>query len=163
MTHKQWCKEHPTYYKDYYRKHKKKIDARYKKWTKQHSEQITEYEKRRKQKYVSVKRLDSEMPSKQPAYKMWQHARRRAKLKGLECTITVWDIRIPEVCPYLGIPLKQNGGRWEYHPSLDRIDNSKGYTPDNIRVISRKANTMKNDASVERLLLFAKNIIALHS
>jgi hypothetical protein len=33
-----------------------------------------------------------------------------------------------------------------------------GYVPGNVAVISRKANLMKNDASSEELLAFAKNI-----
>jgi len=34
---------------------------------------------------------------------------------------------------------------------LDRIDNNKGYIKDNVWVISRKANTIKNNASLEEL------------
>jgi hypothetical protein len=34
---------------------------------------------------------------------------------------------------------------------LDRIDNSKGYTPSNIQVISWRANRIKADASADEL------------
>ncbi len=66
------------------------------------------------------------------------------------------DIDIPERCPILGIPLargtqKQN----DRSPSIDRIDNTKGYVPGNVQVISLKANRMKNDATDTELLLFA--------
>lgn len=83
-------------------------------------------------------------------------ARRRARKLGLECTITVWDVEIPERCPVLGIPLAR--GTWQDRdgsPSIDRIDPAGGYTPDNIQVISAKANRMKNDATAADLLLFA--------
>lgn len=83
-------------------------------------------------------------------------ARRRARKLGLECTITVWDVEIPERCPILGIPLVR--GTWQDRdgsPSIDRINPARGYTPDNIQVISAKANRMKNDATEAELLLFA--------
>jgi hypothetical protein len=40
-------------------------------------------------------------------------------------------------------------------PSLDRVDNSKGYTKDNVWVISQLANKMKNNASLDQLRCFA--------
>lgn len=88
------------------------------------------------------------------------HARIRARKFGWEFNLTLEDIVIPDVCPILGIP-------FDYHTtkrignsiSLDRIDNTKGYTKDNVRVISYKANHMKANATLEELQLFAKNII----
>jgi len=49
----------------------------------------------------------------------------------------------------------------EYAPSLDRIDSRKGYTKDNIQVISNKANILKNDATLSELKMFAKWIQSL--
>jgi len=77
---------------------------------------------------------------------------------GLECTITVDDIVIPETCPVLGIPLfarigagRSNRDQVENSPSLDRIDNGKGYIPNNIAVISMRANMIKNNATLAEL------------
>ncbi len=80
-------------------------------------------------------------------------ARNRAKRRGLEFTITVDDIQIPEKCPVLGIPLTFEPGRGahESSPSIDRIDNTKGYTPDNIVIISWRANRLKSDATMAEL------------
>ena len=70
------------------------------------------------------------------------------------------DIIIPEKCPILEVPFVLGSkGDYEYTPTIDRIDNSKGYTKDNIQVISKKANSMKNSASLEELKIFCKNIL----
>lgn len=96
--------------------------------------------------------------SRTPEWKMHQRAKQRCKSSGKEFTIKVEDITIPDICPILGIELNMNSGRsgaYVNSPSLDRIDNNKGYTPDNIQVISQQANAMKHHASVEQLQAFA--------
>lgn len=47
------------------------------------------------------------------------------------------------------------------HPSIDRIDNNKGYIKGNIIVMSRLANMMKNSANFNQLKMFSKNILKL--
>lgn len=91
-------------------------------------------------------------------YKMYRRALERCKKSGREFTITPHDIYIPDRCPILGIPLKENSGKsgcYPNSPSLDRIDNTKGYTPDNVQVISTRANQMKGSSSVDDLRHFA--------
>jgi hypothetical protein len=90
--------------------------------------------------------------------KLLYAARGRAKKAGFPCTITVDDIVIPEACPVLGIPLFPSVGNGRKHPalipnspSIDRLDNDKGYTPDNIRVISMRANDIKSNATLQEL------------
>ena len=97
-----------------------------------------------------------------PESKMLQRAKGRAKLKGLEFNLTVKDIIIPKYCPILGIELiaKQgNSGGQKSSPALDRIDNKRGYSKNNVRVISHLANMMKSHASNSEMLQFAKWII----
>ena len=85
-------------------------------------------------------------------------ARYRAKRKGIKFNLEVSDIKIPKNCPVLKIPLTKggsNGGPKGGSPSLDRINNKKGYIKGNVQVISHRANTMKHCATNKELLLFA--------
>ncbi len=93
--------------------------------------------------------------------RMHRRAKSRAKEFGREFNIDVSDIIIPTHCPILGIPLEiqsKSGGTIN-SPSLDRIDSSKGYTKDNIQVISRLANQMKANADREQMLNFANWVL----
>ena len=85
--------------------------------------------------------------------KLWHAAKARASVSGIDFTIEVYDLAIPEECPILRVPLEK-GTR--YAPSLDRIDSSKGYIRDNIWVISKLANRIKTDATLEELKGFAE-------
>lgn len=96
--------------------------------------------------------------SQTPEWKMHQRAKMRCKQSGLEFSIKVKDLDIPDVCPILGIALNMNSGKsgaYKNSPSLDRIDNNKGYTKDNIQVISQQANAMKGAALRVELQRFA--------
>lgn len=71
------------------------------------------------------------------------------------------DIDIPETCPMLGMPLTTTQGEgvvWS-NASVDRIDNTKGYVKGNVQVVSRLANSMKQHATPEQLVAFAKAIL----
>lgn len=86
--------------------------------------------------------------------------KRRALEKGLYFNLVEEDIIIPEYCPLLEIPLViGTKNEYENSPSIDRIDNNKGYIKGNIQIISKKANSMKNSASYEELMIFYKNIL----
>ena len=91
---------------------------------------------------------------------MLNQAKLRAGRKGLGFNLLESDIIIPDKCPILEVSLvigtKDN---YEYSPSLDRKDNSRGYTKDNVWVISKKANSMKNSATSEELECFCKNVL----
>ena len=81
----------------------------------------------------------------------------RARKRNLECDLTESDLTIPDVCPILGIPLDQTvGPRTNNYPTVDRLDNSKGYTKDNISIISWRANNLKGTATLEELILLGK-------
>lgn len=118
--------------------------------------------KERKAKWASEKLTVKALSEDQYKLKMWRNAKKRANDKNIPFNITVEDIIIPEICPLLNTPLiKGEHTRWK-HPentiSLDRIIPEKGYVKGNVRVISALANTMKNNATLEMLLNFSKNI-----
>jgi hypothetical protein len=98
-----------------------------------------------------------ELRDANPERFLWRGAKNRALKKDLNFNIEVDDIIIPEFCPILGIKLERFNIKSA--PSLDRVDNTKGYIKGNVRVISRRANTMKGDMSIqdiERLIAYAK-------
>lgn len=81
-------------------------------------------------------------------HRMVVEAKSRAKSKNIEFDITSQDIKWNDICPVLGIPImfQRNKGKGgdDFSPSIDRIDNTKGYTRDNVRLISNRANKLKN-------------------
>lgn len=84
-------------------------------------------------------------------------AKERSKKYKRYFDLTEEDIVIPKECPILGIPLMKNEGNLQdSSPSIDRIDNTLGYTRDNIVVVSMKANRLKSDATVEELMKVAE-------
>lgn len=84
---------------------------------------------------------------------LWNSARIRARNKGVPFTITIDDIVIPDVCPVLGINLEHGiGCVCDNSPTLDRIIPELGYTVGNIQVISHRANTIKNNASLDDMI-----------
>jgi hypothetical protein len=85
---------------------------------------------------------------------MFWTAKGRATKKHFEFNIDAKDIIIPEFCPVLGIRLetkRNKATRFTSSPSLDRIDSTKGYVKGNVRVISARANCLKNNATIEEL------------
>lgn len=86
--------------------------------------------------------------------RIYQRCKSRAKIAGIPFNLDLNDIVVPTHCPVLGILLKTSTGRQGYHPaspSLDKIRPHLGYVKGNVRVISARANLLKNDASVEEL------------
>lgn len=128
---------------------------------------------KRNQKWVDANRdrfrhinakATSKMRRLDPVKHMVSLARARAKKRGIEFTITHEDVVIPRVCPALGIELSFGLGKGEGQSlaqrdgraSLDRVDNSKGYIPGNVVVVSYRANRVKSDASKTELLKIAR-------
>lgn len=83
---------------------------------------------------------------------LYDNAKQRAKKSNIKFSLTKEDINIPDTCPVFGFPLKREDREtWMYAPSIDRIDNTRGYVKDNIIIVSRRANILKKDATIDEL------------
>lgn len=86
----------------------------------------------------------------------WDLFYRKKIAQGSKFEVDFEDIKFPERCPVLGTPLhylKRGRSRSDANktPSFDRIDSTKGYVKGNVAVISLRANTLKNNATVDEL------------
>ena len=71
---------------------------------------------------------------------------------GIVFSLSVQDLIWPEYCPVLGIELNyeaRSKGSKDDSPSLDRLIPMLGYVPGNVRIISNRANRIKNDGTAE--------------
>lgn len=110
---------------------------------------------------TTCKNCSAALNEKERRNRDWKHnackvllsnAKQRAKKANIEFALTKDDINIPDTCPVFGFPLKREEREtWMYAPSIDRIDNTKGYIKENIIVVSRRANILKKDATIEEL------------
>lgn len=96
--------------------------------------------------------------------RMLSNARQRAQRKGLTFDLELADLKAPIHCPVLGLLLASSR---ETHsacsPSLDRIDPAQGYVRGNVRIVSYRANMLKNNATAAEMRLVlgdAQNLAA---
>lgn len=85
---------------------------------------------------------------------MLQTKKAECKFRGIEFNLEEQDVEVPSKCPVLGIPLNRECR--DSSPSIDRVDPSKGYTKDNVAVISMRANRIKSNASALELRMIAQ-------
>lgn len=120
----------------------------------------------RRKVFLESRRRERERGGKQR--QLFYAAMERARKKNLDFNITIEDIKIPTICPILKIPIVPGKGRKgkksmsgpgnrDSSPSVDRIDNDKGYVKGNVRVISWRANYLKNTATLEELILLGED------
>jgi len=122
----------------------KKLEGRRRKWC-----------STRCRNHVSHPALQRAYRNRRPKQVLLQLARQRATRKGLEFSLSVKDIPYaPEFCPiFPWIRLERNKVRSSPNsPALDRIDNLKGYTKSNVRIISCRANSLKSNSEDKELV-----------
>jgi hypothetical protein len=94
---------------------------------------------------------------------MLSKAKSRARRHGVPFALDVTHIKIPLVCPVLGIVLVRGRGKCgsPNSPSLDRIVPELGYVPGNVIVVSWEANRIKNKYGPLELLRVAKYYLSI--
>ena len=83
-----------------------------------------------------------------PRPKLYSRAIERCKITKVPFLLNSYkDIPKPtKYCPLLNIPMfVSSGTATDNSPTLDKIDNEKGYVKGNLQVISRKANQSKSN------------------
>lgn len=86
---------------------------------------------------------------------LWTQLKNSAAKRNIPFTLLPKDIDeigIPITCPILGIPIHFH----RHHAkddsiSFDRIDSSKGYSIDNLVIVSNRVNKLKSNATLEEM------------
>lgn len=141
--------------KEWRKKNKKRVKELNTAYYEKHGAELIKKQKERDKIYRVTKKLDFAYRKR----KMFWTAKYRAKIKKLKFNITIEDVVFPKICPVLGFMIDYKGKRNAYNiPSLDRINSSKGYIKGNVRVISNRANFLKNNANSDELMKVAKDL-----
>ena len=104
-----------------------------------------------------------------PWQKLLHCAATRAKKKGIEFTLTPeWaSISYTGFCAISGLQFNTTPGTRRgprpYSPSIDRIDISRGYTPDNCRFILCSLNAFKGELNDSQMLEIAQALLEHNS
>ena len=101
-------------------------------------------------------------PKKLWALDALANAKMRAKRAGVPCTLTMLDVvgAVVDTCPLLGLPIIYAQPKLsDNSPTLDKKIPHKGYVPDNIAVISHRANRLKSDSTIEELQTLLNNLV----
>lgn len=140
------------YQRSYVAANREKVNARQREYRRQQGVRFVEMNQEYRSRPEVAERI------RQQSRKYWREnwvvykllgLKNKARRSGLEFNLDVSDIVLPTHCPVFGIPLVISEGVSSANsPSVDRIDNTKGYIKGNVVVVSQKANTMKRAATV---------------
>lgn len=86
---------------------------------------------------------------------LYNHLKNSAKRRNIPFELTMsdmYELSFPISCSITGEPLYFNRGKaTDSSISIDRINSDKGYTADNIVVVSNRVNRIKNNGTIEEL------------
>jgi len=111
---------------------------------------------------LGVRNFRKKLGHKHIPGKLWSNIIHSSNSRGLKVEITpddIWNqfIKQNKKCALTGWDLDCNFDLKLNNISVDRIDSSKHYTPDNIQIIHKKLNQCKMDLTMEQLYLFCKS------
>lgn len=152
--------------KEWYQNNKEQVKAKAKQYYHDNKEKVLEdVKKYREANRPKIQEKGREYYRRKLKNRLLNAARARSRKYGYEFDLTEKDIVLPKYCPLLGIEMfvtESRKGSKHSSFSLDRIDSSKGYTKDNVWVISHKANSMKSDSNYEDFKKMADNWKQFH-
>lgn len=114
------------------------------------------YTEDRENRCAKRRAIGRQFTASRPLYWILRNARSRAKARGLAFDISDGDFVIPDRCECCNEKIAKHT---RHCPSLDRIDNTMGYTLDNTWIICRPCNSRKNDATPAQLMQIARAVI----
>ena len=108
--------------------------------------------------YKQVKDAQRARHTADPQREILLRKKQDAARRGLEFSITEADLDWPTHCPVIGVELDYSGrgkdgrrGPRRDAACIDRRDNTRGYVPGNVVIVSYWVNVRKGDATVEQL------------
>lgn len=110
-----------------------------------------------------VKSYNNEKYNSERYKKLWMAARSRANKQNLEFSLDINKIKISiekGICEATGIKFNVSDEKHgAFSPSIDRIDNSIGYTNENCRVVCWCFNAGKNHFVISDFILICQKVI----
>jgi hypothetical protein len=124
------------------------------------SKKIIEWTNSEKNKNQIKQKSNNKKDEYSPFRELLRRTKYRNKINNLDIEYIkeLWEMQNGN-CAILGHPLilpSNTITNHNYLASIDRIDNSKGYTKDNIRIVSASINYVRNKFSDDHLFEFIK-------
>ena len=130
--------------KEYYQKYRQENKEYYQEYNKKYYQENKEYYQKYEKEYYKEK----------PWVRMTIEAKKRKHLPfniTSEYIKSIWPK--DNKCPALGIELKQGVIKViDSSPTLDRIDNSKGYIKGNVQIVCNLANRIMTSATADQVI-----------
>jgi len=179
--HRKWREKNKEkcdkYSKEYYEKNKKRIleyqKERYRNNRNDICKRVMDYKnnnresilERHKKRYYEKGRQETFEKWKTPEYRaksLIGSCRSGSKKRGLEFAISHEDVLagiLTGCCARTGIKFVMDEPKSPWRPSIDRIDNSKGYRKDNIQIVAWVYNCAKYTYSDDVVLEMSRSLV----
>lgn len=133
---------------------------------KDYNDKYTRKNKLRITEQVKKYQLLHRSTAKYTVYALFAAAKTRARFKNLAFDLDrawITEKVLPMACAATGLTLQLDiDDRYQYNPfrpSIDRIDNAKGYTKDNCQVVSVLYNRTKSEYTHDDVLLMCEYLV----